>query len=96
MEFQAAIEALKFFKTGTDLNIYSDSRLLVDALNFKIEKWQAQDWQEKQRPVFNAEQFKKIYELKKLHIINWHWIKAHSSNKYNDRCDELCILARSR
>jgi ribonuclease HI len=27
--------------------------------------------------------------------ISWKWVKAHNGNIYNERCDELCIKART-
>jgi ribonuclease HI len=83
MEFQAAIEALSSIPENSSCSLFSDSRILVDAMKFGI------------CPRGYQDQFDLLKSLNEKHNIQWQWIKAHSGNKFNERCDELCILARS-
>lgn len=83
MEFCAAIEALSSLDSKSQVLMHTDSRILIDAAT-KM-KWPLAMSQEKQR----------LTELMDFHSVKWKWIRAHSGNKYNERCDELCILARA-
>jgi len=84
MEFQAAIEALRFLNSGAKAVIFSDSRILIKAMNSV-----------KDRPEANEDQLFILDELIADRQVSWIWVKAHSGVSFNERCDELCILARS-
>lgn len=95
MELQAAIEALQFLPAGAKANVFSDSRILIDAMTLKMDMWQKQGWLNKsKRPVPNADQIQILQKLCREKKIIWKWIKAHSGLKYNERCDLLCTHAR--
>ena len=83
MEFHAAIEALTFLKPNSHGTFFSDSRILINAVNNPLK-----------RPSANADQMDSILHLSSDKRINWSWVKAHSGNVFNDRCDELCTRAR--
>lgn len=83
MEFQAAIEALTYLSVGSTAILHSDSKVLIDCFNPPHE-----------RPAVNADQLEQLDALLLDRNITWKWVKAHSGIKYNERCDELCILAR--
>lgn len=95
MELQAAIEALQFLPVGAQANVFSDSRILIDAMNIKMKMWEQQGWISKnKRPIPNADQIQILQGLTLQRNISWSWIKAHSGLKYNERCDFLCTQAR--
>lgn len=96
MEYQAAIEAMKSIAPGTKATIYSDFRVLVDTATKWIPEWKAQDWVKKRnKQIHYLDQIKEIDELILDREIIWRWIPAHRGQIYNERCDQLCILARS-
>lgn len=83
MEIRAACEALKALPEKAQIDLYSDSRILIDAMNLGAVK-----------KSFELE----LIELKALiqkRSIRWHWQKAHSGYEFNERCDFLCRLARN-
>ena len=82
MEFQAAVEALKSLSQDSKITLYSDSRILVDAMISG------------DGPRAHQDQLDLLLDLAKRHRIQWKWIKAHSGHVLNERCDELCKLAR--
>ena len=84
MEFQAAIEALSSVPLNSKVILFSDSRILVDAMNFG------------KSPRAHQTQIDILKQLNEKHKIAWRWVKAHSGNSLNERCDELCTLARGR
>lgn len=82
MEFQAAIEALSFVSESSNITLFSDSRILVDAMN-RGEQLRA-----------HQTQIEALMRFNDKHTIKWQWVKAHNGNRLNERCDELCTLAR--
>lgn len=90
MEFQAAIEALRGLTVKSKVIVYSDSRILIDAVTLpKVAR-------KKDRPHPYAEQVQALLDLQQGHAISWKWVKAHSGVVHNERCDELCIQARAK
>lgn len=91
MELTAVIEGLKLLKFPCEVDLYSDSAYVINA--FKqgwIYNWIKNDWKTSgKEPVKNKEIWQKLYELTKIHKVNFIKVKGHSDNKYNNRCDEL-------
>lgn len=85
MEFQAAIEGLKYFSTSAKIDVHTDSKILLNAVVDRSK-----------RPVMNSDQLEKLDQLNFRHQISWSWVRAHSGNLHNERCDQLCVLARDR
>ena len=99
MELRAANEALsslravkelgaasQFSATRDSVILFSDSRILVDRMKFGKEVSES-------RP--NAELLNALLKLSREFRVEWRWVRAHSGQMYNERCDELCVLART-
>jgi len=96
MEFQAAIEALKVLPEKSKAIVYTDSQILVDIMNNKISQWRAMDWvKSKGQPIPNVDLVQELDQYNQKHCIQWQWVRGHAGIKYNERCDELCIRART-
>lgn len=96
MEFQAAIEALKALPENSRARIYTDSRVMIEALE-KSPRWSQNGWVKNQgQPIPEVDLIRELYELQGKHKIEWQWVKSHSGIEFNERCDELCIRARSK
>lgn len=96
MEFQAAIEALKALPENSRAKLYTDSRVMLEALE-KSPRWSANGWVKNQgQPIPEVDLIRELYTLQQQHQIEWRWVKAHSGIELNERCDELCIRARSK
>lgn len=95
MELMAAIKALEALKEPCDVDLYSDSSYLVNAINQQwLKRWTANNWRTSaKKPVENIDLWKKILELIRLHSIAFHKVKGHSDNEYNNRCDYLARQA---
>lgn len=95
MEIQAAIEALLVLPVNSSVEIFSDSKILIDAVTKKMENWKQVGWVSKSNiPVPNVDLFLILDRLSKTHQIKWQWIKAHAGNIYNERCDQMCTQTR--
>mgnify|MGYP005942288377 FL=1 len=95
MELTAVIEALKLLKRPCNVNLYSDSAYVVNAfLQGWIYNWVKKGWKTSgKEPVKNKEIWQELYDLTKIHKVNFIKVKGHSDNKYNNRCDELARKA---
>lgn len=90
MEMQAAIKALERLKHSHNIKLYSDSAYLVNGMNSWIYSWQKNNWiKSDKKPVENKYYWLKLIELSKKHSIEFIKVKGHSSNKENNRADEI-------
>ena len=96
MEMTAVIEALKLLKFPCDVKLYSDSAYVVNAFNQKwIYGWLKNGWKNSSKePVKNKELWKELYDLTKVHEVEFIKVKGHADNEYNNRCDKLAVKAR--
>lgn len=95
MELMAAIAGLEALKRPCLVELYSDSRYLVDAFNQKwIDKWVANNWQRgKSGPVKNIDLWERLLAAKKPHRVAFIWVKGHDGHPLNERCDLLATTA---
>ena len=91
MELTAVIEGLKLLKFPCKVKLYSDSAYVVNAFNQKwIYGWLKNGWKNASKePVKNKELWQELYELTKIHELEFIKVKGHADNEYNNRCDEL-------
>ncbi len=83
-----ALESLK--KEGTEATVYSDSKYVVDSVELKwVFGWEKKNFKDKKNPDL-WQRFLKIYRKHKVKFV---WVKGHSSNVENNRCDELAVEA---
>ena len=95
MELTAVIEALKQLRISCEIELYSDSAYVVNAFNQKwIYGWLKNGWKNSNKePVKNKELWEELYNLTKMHSVNFIKVKGHSDNEFNNRCDELARKA---
>ena len=93
MELTAVIQALSLLKEPCIVELWSDSKYVIDGL----EKGWARGWQKRgwiksdKKPALNPDLWGRLLELESLHTLRYHWIKGHAENEYNNRCDELAV-----
>lgn len=97
MELLAVIDALNLLKKPCNIELYSDSKYVVDAINQGwLKNWQAKNWKlNTKNPVKNIDLWQKFLASSKPHDIKFVWVKGHNDNKYNEKCDKLAVEARS-
>ena len=95
MEILGVIKGLEALKEPCEVDVFSDSKYVVDAINKKwIIGWQKKNWMKgKTEPRLNADLWKVLLELLAKHKVAFHWVKGHVGNKENERCDELARMA---
>lgn len=98
MELTAVIEALSALKEPCSVDLYSDSKYVIDGLQKGWAKgWKARGWiKADKKPALNPDLWGRLLELYDYHTLSLHWVKGHAQNPYNNRCDELAVLARKK
>lgn len=91
MEIQAVIVCLSALKEPCEVVIMSDSKYVCDAVNKKwIDSWVRKGWiNSSKEPVKNKEQWEQLLVFLKMHKVSFFWVKGHSDNEENNRCDKL-------
>ena len=98
MELTGVISALQALKEPCIVELYSDSKYVIDAL----EKGWAISWRKKgwiksdKKPALNSDLWEKLLTLTEKHRLHYHWVKGHADNEYNNRCDALAVAQRDR
>lgn len=97
MELTAAIRGLEALREPCAVDLYSDSRYLVDAVNLGWARgWQSRGWMRtKKEPAKNPELWQALLTLLDRHRVELHWVKGHAEDPMNARCDPLAV-AESR
>ena len=95
MELMAAIAGLEALNRPCQVDLYSDSKYLVDAFNQNwIQGWVKKDWKRgKNEPVKNIDLWKRLLKAKEPHQVTFIWVKGHDGHPQNERCDELATTA---
>lgn len=91
MELLAVIDALKAVKKKhIPIEIYSDSKYVVDAVNMGwLAKWIRKGWNK----VKNPDLWQEFSTLYQLYLPKMYWVKGHNNHPYNERCDKLAVEA---
>ena len=91
MELLAVIIGLESLKKNNEtVVVYSDSKYVVDAVEKKwVFSWEKTNFNKKKNPDLWI-RFLKIY---RQHNIAFKWVKGHSNNVENNRCDFLAVEA---
>ena len=94
MELLAVIKALEALKERCRINLYSDSKYVVDAVTKGwAKKWQANGWKKADKSrALNTALWERLLALLDYHDVTFIWVKGHADNVENERCD---FLARS-
>jgi len=90
MELMAPIEALASLKRSCDVVVYLDSEYVRKGITEWIINWQRRGWKTADgKPVKNADLWQRLDALRKLHTVDWRWVKGHAGDPGNERADML-------
>jgi len=91
MELTAIVFGLKQLKETVKVEVYSDSRYVVDAINQGwVTKWRDNNWfRNRKAKAMNIDLWKLLLELTAKHEVSFHWVKGHNDHEENERCDQL-------
>ena len=93
MELTAVIEGLKRLKEPCVVELYSDSKYVIDGLEKGWAKsWQSRGWKKAdKKPALNPDLWEQLLALTDIHTMHYHWVKGHADNPKNNRCDQLAV-----
>ena len=93
MELTAVIKALQLLKEPCAVELYSDSKYVIDALSKGWALgWRKRGWvKSDKKPALNSDLWAVLLDLCEIHQVNTHWVKGHAENPKNNRCDELAV-----
>ena len=74
---------------GKDVTVISDSEYVVLGASERLDRWKAKGWKCTTGPVKNRELWEAIDYFKSKLNIQWQWVRGHTGNKWNERCDTL-------
>lgn len=95
MEILAVIKGLQALKKPCRVNLYTDSQYVVNAISKGwAKKWQKNNWQRNAKEkAKNPDLWQILLELCEQHQVNFIWVRGHSGNRENERCDRLAFKA---
>ena len=94
MELTAVIQALSLLKEPCVVDLWSDSKYVIDGLEKGWAKgWKKRGWvKSDKKPALNPDLWDRLLALEEIHTLRYHWVKGHAENEYNNRCDELAVM----
>ena len=98
MELTGVIRALEQLNQPCIVELYSDSKYVVDAISKGwAVTWRKNGWRKAdKKPALNIDLWQTLLELLERHEVHLHWVKGHASNEYNNRCDQLAVAERMK
>ena len=98
MELMAVIVGLEALKGRRRVALYSDSKYVLDALSKGwAARWRANGWRRNMRErAVNPDLWERLLAPCEAHDMTFHWVKGHSGNPHNERCDRLATKAAAR
>ena len=93
MELTAVIEGLSALKEPCIVELYSDSKYVIDGLSLGwAAGWRKNGWKKAdKKPALNPDLWEKLLDLTEKHQLHYHWVKGHADNPKNNRCDQLAV-----
>ena len=90
MELTAAIEGLAALKETCNVELFTDSRYVMDGITQWIRNWKKNNWRTAaKKDVKNKELWQKLDNLISQHQVQWNWVKGHSGDAGNETADFL-------
>ena len=98
MELTAVIEGLSALKEPCIVELYSDSKYVIDGLQKGwAEGWKKRGWiKSDKKPALNPDLWERLLALTHVHQMRYHWVKGHADNPKNNRCDQLAVAQYKR
>ncbi len=94
MELTAVIESLKALTRSCDIDLYTDSKYVLQGMTEWLDGWKQKGWKTAaKKPVKNVDLWQQLDQQAARHQIQWHWVRGHSGNPGNERADQLANLA---
>ena len=98
MELFSVIRALRELdRPSCKVTVYSDAQYVVNMINGGYaQRWRRDGWTRNRGkdPAMNPDLWEILLDLCARHDVKFVWVRGHTDNKENSRCDELAVAAR--
>lgn len=93
MELSAVIAGLEALKEPCAVEVISDSKYVVSAINEGwLRSWVKNNWKKSdKKPVLNVDLWQRFIEVSERHEITFTWVRGHNGHDYNERCDTIAV-----
>ena len=97
MELMAAISGIGALKRRCEVDLYTDSKYVLQGITQWLPQWKAKGWRTAARkPVRNQDLWERLDLAAEAQDIIWHWVKGHSGDAGNELVDQLANRAIDR
>ena len=95
MELRGVIEGLKALKRPSKVDLWSDSKYVVEAIERGwVKSWKRNGWRKAdKKPALNVDLWEELLPLLELHKVRFRWLRGHDGHDENERADELAVAA---
>jgi len=96
MEISAVISGLAALKSPSQVELFSDSQYVVNAINEWMAKWKRFGWKKSKNrkdQIINVDLWRRLDNLLQVHTVTARWVKGHIGHVENERCDVLAVAA---
>lgn len=101
MELKAVVEGLACLDCPSEVDIITDSQLLVKGMTKWRRNWTKKKTSSGEWGLFNGSGWIKnpdlwfeLFDLASVHKTTWWWVRSHTYNEGNERADKLALNAR--
>ena len=93
MELTAVISALSALKEPCEVDLYSDSKYVTEAINKGwAVGWKRNGWRKgDKKPALNSDLWERLLALLEVHKVKFIWVKGHYEHPENERCDAMAV-----
>lgn len=93
MELTAVIEGLKALKRSCEVEVYTDSKYVADAVTKGWAlSWKRKGWKRSgNSPALNPDLWEALLAEIEKHKVKFIWIKGHDGHPENERCDKIAV-----
>jgi ribonuclease HI len=94
MELTAVIEGLKALKRSCAVELFTDSKYVMQGLTEWLANWKRNGWKTAaKKPVKNIDLWQQLEAEVTQHQVDWNWVKGHAGIEDNELADQLANAA---
>ena len=95
MELVGPIKGLEALNQSCRVTLHSDSQYVVESTKEGwAKRWRSNGWmRSKREQAVNPDLWGKLLDLCETHEVEFQWIRGHSGDVENERCDQLAVQA---
>ncbi len=94
MELTAVIEGLKALKRSCEVELFTDSKYVMQGLTEWLANWKRNGWKTAaKKPVKNVDLWQQLEAEVRQHQVDWNWVKGHAGIEGNELADQLANAA---